>query len=62
MRFFAPTIVVFSGTSLTTVVPAPTVELFPIMVFGIIVAPAPINAPEHTSMLPQRTLPGEINT
>lgn len=43
IRAFSQTTVELSGTSDTTIAPAPIFTLFPIRILPIIVAPAPIN-------------------
>lgn len=57
-----PATVVWGGTSRITVAPAATVDHSPMLMPGITVAPAPIQAPLSTWTLPQRVAWGEICT
>ena len=57
-----PATTTFSGKSVVTTAPAPTLTFFPILQLGNTVALAPIKVPLPTLTPPQRVAPGAICT
>ena len=60
VSFFAgePTTLSLSGMSFKTTEPAPTITFLPILMFGIIIDPAPIKEQDPTFTFPQIVTPG----